>query len=341
VLVAKAPTGARFNGLAVGLGGLFPAGLYASDTFNSQVVRVESTGALTPVITGVPTLGELRIDPVSKGLALRSADAALLFFLGTGTGGGLDAGSKDVAGAADARPDATAAAADGGPDAGAKDVSGGPDTAAQDASVGCGVPAAGGVCTTFPACGCPAGQACNPSSTHLLACFLSNNLADGADCSSGSTCQAGSGCFDGVCRPYCGTNADCPLVAGVQSCLATYWDAQQTVSIPGVKVCARICDPAHPQSPRTPFLSCPPGFSCSSSPTGASFCFKATPLPAGSACTSEADCPAGNFCAGTIATPGVCKQYCLTSSDCAAGTTCQFAWSPPEYAGNQEVGYCQ
>jgi len=340
VLLAKAPTGARFNGLAIGLGGLFPAGLYASDTANSQVVRVESTGTLTPVITGVPTPGELRIDPVSKGLALLSADQ-VLFFLGTGTAGGPDAGAKDASVVADARPDATAAAADGGPDAGAKDAGGGADTAAQDTGGSCGVPAAGGVCTTFPACGCPAGQACNPSSTHLLACFPSNNLADGADCSSGSTCQAGSGCFDSVCRPYCGTNADCPLVAGVQSCVPTYWDANQTVSIPGVKVCARICDPAHPQSPRTPFLSCPAGFSCSSSSTGASFCFKASPLPAGSACTSDADCPAGNSCTGTSATTLVCKQYCLANSDCAVGTTCQFAWSPPEYAGNQEVGYCQ
>jgi hypothetical protein len=538
VLVAKAATGARFNGLAIGLGGLFPAGLYASDTSNSQVVRVESTGTLTPVITGVPTPGELRIDPLSKGLALLSADQ-VLFFLSTGTGGGPDAGAKDASVAADSRPDSagstacnlivngnaeaaigsadgspvatpgwtsageataiqygasgwlaltdpgpsdrglnnftggwtdatssltqtvtvsqfsstldanqvtyvlsgwlggyssqddsatltatfqnaagvalgtgsigpvlasdragvtgllfrssagavpsgtrtvlvvlslnrtegtandgyadnlslafsgTGAAAcnpgvsadggttGGGPDAGAKDAAGSPDTGAKDAGGGCGVPAAGGVCTTFPPCGCPAGQACNPSSTHLLACFPSNNLADGADCSSGSTCQAGSGCFDGVCRPYCGTDTDCPLVAGVQSCLATYWDAQQTVSIPGVKVCARICDPTHPQSPRTPFLSCPAGFSCSSSPTGASFCFKATPLPAGSACTSDADCPAGNSCTGTSATTLVCKQYCLSNSDCAVGTTCQFTWSPSEYAGTSEVGYCQ
>jgi hypothetical protein len=533
VLVAKAPTGARFNGVAIGLGGLFPAGLYASDTSNSQVVRVESTGTLTPVITGVPTLGELRIDPVSKGLALRSADATILFFLGTGTGGGPDAGAKDVGVAADSRPDSAGGTTDGGtscnlivngnaeaaigsadgspvatpgwtsageataiqygasgwlaltdpgPDdrglnnftggwsdatssltqtatvsqfsstidanqvtyvlsgwlggydgqddnatltvtfqsasgaplgtgsigpvlasdrsgatgllqrsstgvvpAGTRTASvvlslvrtegtsndgcadnlslvfsgtgagacnpgaspdggtrgGGPDAAAQDTGGGCGVPAAGGACTTFPACGCPDGQACNPSSTHLLACSPSNNLADGADCSSGSTCQAGSGCFDGVCRPYCGANTDCPLVAGVQSCLPTYWDANQTMSIPGVKVCARICDPTHPQSPRTPFLSCPTGFSCSSSPTGASFCFKATPLSAGSACTSDTDCPAGYTCTGSSATTLVCKQYCLTSSDCAAGTTCQFAWSPPEYAGNQEVGYCQ
>jgi hypothetical protein len=107
-LVAKAPTGARFNGLAVGLGGLFPAGLYASNTANSQVVRVESNGTLTPVITGVPTPGELRIDPVSKGMALLSADQ-VLFFLGTGTaGGGPDAGSQDASVVSDAHSDSTA-----------------------------------------------------------------------------------------------------------------------------------------------------------------------------------------------------------------------------------------
>jgi len=68
--VASASAGARFTGLAIGLGGLFPAGLYAGDPANSRVVRVESGGTLTPVITGVPTVGEIRIDPVSKGMAV-------------------------------------------------------------------------------------------------------------------------------------------------------------------------------------------------------------------------------------------------------------------------------
>jgi hypothetical protein len=530
VLVAKAPTGARFNGLAVGLGGLFPAGLYASDTFNSQVVRVESTGTLTPVITGVPTLGELRIDPVSKGLALRSADATILFFLGTGTGGGADAGAKDVGGAADSRPDSTGAttcnlivngnaeaaigsadgspvatpgwtstgeataiqygvsgwlaltdpgpsdrglnnftggwsdatssltqtvtvsqfsstidanqvtyvlsgwlggydgqddnatltvtfqsasgtalgtgsigpvtssdrsgvtglfsrssagavpsgtrtvlvvlsmnrvsgvandgcadnlslvfsgtgagacnpgaSADGGttgggPDAGAKDAAGGPDA-------GCAPPAAGGACTPFPPCGCPTGQVCSPSTTHAMACFAGNNLPEGADCSSGLTCQTGLGCLDGICRPYCSTNADCPMVASVQGCLAIYWSDSSPIL--GVKLCAKICDPAHPQSPTAPLLSCPTGFSCSPSPDGASSCFKASPLSAGSACASDMDCPAGYACTGTSATTLVCKQYCFSSSDCAPGTTCQFTWITPQYAGTSAVGYCQ
>jgi hypothetical protein len=73
-LVAKASTGARFAGLAIGLGGLFPAGLYAADPPNSRVVKVESSGILTPVVGGVPTPSEIRIDPISKGMALISAD---------------------------------------------------------------------------------------------------------------------------------------------------------------------------------------------------------------------------------------------------------------------------
>ena len=73
-LVAKASTGSRFAGLAIGLGGLFPAGLYAADAINSRIVRVESAGTLTPIVVGVPTPGEMRIDPNSKGMALISAD---------------------------------------------------------------------------------------------------------------------------------------------------------------------------------------------------------------------------------------------------------------------------
>ena len=76
-LVATPPAGASFTGLAVGLGGLFPAGLYAADSANSRVVKVESNGTLTPAVTGVPTPSELRIDPVSTGLALFSADQVL------------------------------------------------------------------------------------------------------------------------------------------------------------------------------------------------------------------------------------------------------------------------
>ena len=331
-------------GVALGTGSIGP--VLASD-------RADVTGLLSRSSAGAVPSGTRTVLVVlsmnrTAGTANDGyADNLSLAFSGTGAGACNPGASTD------------GGTTGGGPDAGAKDAASGPDAGAKDAGGVCGTgvscpagqqclsgqccvpPAAGGDCTTFPACGCPAGQVCYPSTTHVLACFAGNNLLEGADCSSGSTCQAGLGCFDGVCRPYCNTDADCPAVAGVQSCLATYWDDQQTVSILGVKVCARTCDPAHPQSPRAPFLSCPAGFGCSPSPAGASFCFKASPLPTGSACTSDADCPAGNSCTGASATTLVCKPYCFSSSDCAAGATCQFAWITRQYAGSQELGYCQ
>ncbi len=236
----------------------------------------------------------------------------------------------------------------GSPDAGAKDTasgcgSGGACPVGQQCLSGqcCVPPAAGGDCSANPACGCPAGQICAPASTRVMACFAGNNVAEGADCSAGLTCRAGLGCFDGICRPYCNSDVDCPAVAGVQRCLPTYWDDQQTQAILGVKVCARICDPSRPQNPHAPLLSCPAGFGCGSAPTGDSFCFKAGTSPAGAACTSTANCLPGYVCTGPSATALVCTNYCLSNSDCAGGTTCQFAWTPRQYAGTQEVGYCQ
>jgi hypothetical protein len=79
-LVASAAAGTRFTGLAIGLGGPFPPGLYAADSANSRVLKVESSGTLTPVVAGVPTPSEIRIDPISKGMALFSADQ-ILFIL--------------------------------------------------------------------------------------------------------------------------------------------------------------------------------------------------------------------------------------------------------------------
>ena len=200
----------------------------------------------------------------------------------------------------------------------------------------CAPPAAGGVCTTFPACGCSAGNVCYPSSTtHAMACVPGNNLSEGTDCSSGLSCLAGFGCFGGVCKRYCSADTDCPLVAGVQSCTQTTWSTDKT-DILGISVCERVCDPARPQNPTSPFVACPAGFNCASATSGVSFCIKANPLPAGSVCTSELDCVAGYYCT----TSGACKQYCLSNSDCVSGTTCQFTWSPPEYAGTTVVGHC-
>lgn len=200
----------------------------------------------------------------------------------------------------------------------------------------CVPPEAGGECTAFPACGCPAGQVCYPSSiTEAMACVVGNNLPEGADCSSGSTCQTGFGCFGGVCKRYCGTDTDCPSVAGVQSCQQTTWVSDGS-DILGVMACERICDPARPQNPPAPFVACPAGFNCSSDSSGVSYCFQSAPLPPGSTCSQEGDCAPGYYCT----TSDTCGEYCLSNSDCSVGTTCQFDFSPSEYAGSHLVGYC-
>jgi len=205
----------------------------------------------------------------------------------------------------------------------------------------CTPPATGGVCSAYPACGCPSGQVCYPSTTsHAMACFTSNYLTEGADCTNGN-CQAGLGCFASICKRYCLADTDCPAVGGVQKCLQTTWSSDATdaggTDIAGVLVCQRLCDPAHPQNPVTPLLPCPAGFGCSSSATGASGCYKTAPLSAGSTCATDTDCSPGSYCT----TSGACLKYCLSSVDCSTGTTCQFTWSPSEYAGTVMVGYCK
>jgi hypothetical protein len=199
----------------------------------------------------------------------------------------------------------------------------------------CPAPLSGGECNQLPACGCATGKVCYPSSTtRAMACVTGSNLAEGADCTSGLSCQAGLGCFGGTCKRYCNSASDCPAVAGLQNCVQTTWSDDNT-NIPGVKVCSRICDPAHPQSPTAPLLACPTGFSCQASSTGLSYCLQSTPLPSGSTCTTAVDCMPGYYC--TVG--GECNKYCLGNADCPSGKTC-VAFTTTTLAGTYSVGYC-
>jgi len=166
------------------------------------------------------------------------------------------------------------------------------------------------------------------------------NYPAGADCtgtSAFSYCAPGLGCFGGICKKYCQTDSDCTKVDGVQSCSQTVWQEDGS-DISGVLVCDRICDPATPQVPRSPLLSCPSGFGCQidTSTTGVTYCWKSTGIGvAKSACTENADCAPGYYCA----TSDVCFKYCFTNTDCPSGSTCQL-FSPAYYAGSKPVGGC-
>jgi hypothetical protein len=201
----------------------------------------------------------------------------------------------------------------------------------------------GGTCA-LPDCGCSTGQVCYPeSSTTGMACYPTMNYSEGADCSAlnaFSYCASGLGCFGNVCKKYCLVNSDCPKIDGVQSCSQTIWqDTRQNIS--GVLVCDRICDPATPQTPRSPLLSCPAGFSCqintSATTPGVTYCWKSTGAGvAKSACTEDADCSPGYYCA----TSNVCFKYCFSTTDCPSGSTCQLFSNPTYYAGSKPVGGC-
>ena len=205
----------------------------------------------------------------------------------------------------------------------------------------CDPPSAGGTCN-LPACGCGTGQVCYPSDlTQGLTCLDSAGLGEGEDCTAASSststgCKAGLGCFAGICRSYCSSDSDCPSIGGARKCKTTVWSSKST--IPGVNVCNRVCDPINPQSPRSPLLSCPPGFGCIGDTNGASDCYKAGTGTSGASCSANTDCAPGHLC---VTTKGVslCRPACSTNTDCPSGSICQ-ALSPPLPAGQFGIGWC-
>ena len=201
----------------------------------------------------------------------------------------------------------------------------------------CSPPEAGGSCS-LPACGCPSGKVCYPDTPSTgMTCLTSDGITQGQPCN-GLTCASGLGCFNGSCRKYCLADSDCPLVGQARSCMPTYWTGTKT-TIPGVSVCAQVCDPVSPQFPRTPLLACPVGFGCgpSLSNPGASNC---VPQPgygiSYSTCTGIFDCTPGYYCTNS----GICAKFCYSNLDCVGNYETCYPFSPPAYAGAYQVGYC-
>jgi hypothetical protein len=198
----------------------------------------------------------------------------------------------------------------------------------------CATPPAGGSCN-LPSCGCAAGQVCYPRAPASgLGCFPSDDLRAGEDCTD-SFCAPGLGCFGRVCKPYCQTDADCPTAPGLRSCRDTFW-GDPPVAIPGVRTCARICDPAWPHSPRGALLACPDGFGCDWDDNGLwSNCGPAGTDGQGVACSSFGECEPGYYCSGTTYT---CNRICGEDGDCGGGTCNDF--TPPVRIGGWKVGFC-
>lgn len=201
----------------------------------------------------------------------------------------------------------------------------------------CVPPVVGGECNV-PACGCAGGKVCYPDTVATgLTCLASDGVLEGAECN-GKVCAEGAGCFGRLCRRYCQTASDCPVVDGARSCDPTYWDSDQPIA--GVSVCSRVCDPVSPQNPRSPLLSCPVGFGCTSGDgtPGASDCIRQVGiLTAGATCTTTSDCAPGYYCT----TGNTCNKYCFSNADCPTGIPCNYFTTTPQYAGTVQVGYCK
>jgi len=208
-----------------------------------------------------------------------------------------------------------------------------PDSGGQT----CPTPAAGGTCNVFPACGCPTGQVCYPNTQATgLTCVTTAGLGEGAACN-GKGCAQGLGCFGGVCKKYCQSASDCTAIDSAQSCVQTTWSAG--VDIQGVLVCARVCDPVFPQNPRSPLLSCPVGFGCTSMNIfpGASDCVMQSGSGiSGSTCSTDDDCTPGYYCS----VGNTCIKYCYTAADCPTGMTCA-SFTTTNYAGTTQVNHCR
>jgi hypothetical protein len=199
----------------------------------------------------------------------------------------------------------------------------------------CPLPVVGGACN-IPACGCAGGQICGVDKPATgLQCFAGAGLAIGQSCSDQS-CVTGAGCFGGVCKPYCQTDGDCAAIAGLRYCRATTWSSTGE-TIAGVNVCAVMCDPARPQSPRAPLRACPAGYRCwFANDSRYSDCVAGGTAVAGQPCPTGNECSAGHYCTVRAS----CNRACGSAADCVTGEGCLEFSAGPVALGGLKVGYC-
>lgn len=114
----------------------------------------------------------------------------------------------------------------------------------------------------------------------------------------------------------------CPNSA--RTCTAAGWSTGGLIQ--GVSICSRVCDPVSPQNPKSPLRTCPTGFGCYPTSSGA-----------GTSCASDDDCMPGTYC--NSPTGGVCAKYCYAATDCPGTQSCVH-FSSSVFAGRSEVGVC-
>jgi hypothetical protein len=267
----------------------------------------------------------------------------------TSDGGNRDLSTDDPVDLAEPPPDLRPA---GDLSGGAVDLAGAPADlagATVDMSPMCTPPVAGSPCDTAPQCGCSGGQNCDVSNltTGATSCVAAGTTNNYAGCSTtASVCKVGASCVDGVCAPFCETNADCP--GNYRKCVQV---VSGSTNVPGFKVCTLTCDPTSPQRDDADYDPCGPNINCWPSTDRASYCVGPTTASGTQyvSCTTnntpdDTKCAPGYLCLADIVVPYACYRMCRygVANSCPSGYTC-FALSAggsPVYAGAQQIGYC-
>lgn len=262
---------------------------------------------------------------------------------------GKGGGAADASGAEDSGLDLAPPAVDQGLDLAPKqdqstpDMTPPPDLAPPDLAPPVDMsdcrPPDGSACVVYPQCGCPIGQSCDILTADGRAtCTASGTVADWSACSSSQRCRAGATCVHRVCTPYCatlGASADCG-----DGALCYQLVDGNNADIPHLRVCTRSCDPTNPQNANG-YSPCGPGTNCWPDADHYAWCLGAGAGAQGADCSRDAySCAPGFYCVASGAAAS-CFHMCQMgrAGDCAAPLVCR-PFSPAQYAGTLQIGYC-
>jgi cysteine-rich repeat protein len=192
------------------------------------------------------------------------------------------------------------------------------------------------ICDLAPQCGCESGTKCTLVGAER-SCARTGFLSEGRACTDDSECAAGLYCAPAVatdvllCHRFCATDAEC-LGAGSRCLVPVFGGPTGTLAT----LCTVNCDLESGSG-------CPEGTRCKIFDDGeGTFLTDCSGNVGdgrlGHACTGEADCASGFFCASP-SYPS-CLQYCVYPDGyCEGGYVCR-AFAEPVMIGSRQYGYC-
>lgn len=181
-----------------------------------------------------------------------------------------------------------------------------------------------------PQCGCAEGQSC----IRGLKCVTPGTKTLHQVCAGETECVVGLGCYDGLCKPFCETESDCPLGA---ACITVGLD-------PYAAACGAKCDLLNPT------LACG-NATCNAhpapNPPNPTLCVAAGSRGQNEDCSSDQlACAVGHFCDYDVRNrTGVCRRWCRMGvpSDCPSGACAVPAsWPSPRITvDGTDYGVCE